>query len=177
MLCLPRRIRAWDAGVTTLFQRIPRMQSAKRRPKWLLASVIFSLVGAAVTVLLLWAARGRTTAQAPREPAPREEQVRFEVDGNTLKGVLVLPATPGPHPAVVFINGSGDADRTGNGVFPHLWRYFASHGFACLSWDRPGVGQSTGDFEKQSYPDRAAEALAAVRFLGSRSDIRPDRVG
>lgn len=153
------------------------MQPSNRRPKWLLASVIFSLAGAAVTVLLLWAARGRTTAQAPRDPPPREEQVQFEVDGNTLKGVLVLPPTPGPHPAVVFINGSGDADRTGNGVFPHLWRHFASHGFACLSWDRPGVGQSTGDFEKQSYPDRAAEALAAVRFLRSRSDIRPDRVG
>src|SRR5260221_5754989 len=86
------------------------MQPANRRPKWLLASVIFSLVGATVTVLLLWTARGRTTAQAPRDPAPREEHVRFEVDGNALQGVLVLPATPGPHPAIVFVNGSGNSD-------------------------------------------------------------------
>jgi uncharacterized protein len=153
------------------------MQPVNRRPKWLLASLIFSLLGATVTVLLLWTARGRTAQGPPREAEPREEQIRFEVGGNTLKGVLVLPGTPGPYPAVVFINGSGDADRTGNGLFPHMWSHFARQGFACLSWDRPGVGQSTGDFEKQSFPDRAAEALAAVRFLRGRSDIRSDRVG
>src|SRR5207253_3103596 len=60
---------------------------------------------------------------------------------------------------------------------PYLWRHFASQGFACLSWDRPGVGKSSGDYERQSFPDRAAEALAAVRFLRARADIRKDRVG
>jgi len=153
------------------------MQLSQSRTRWLLASALFSLIGGLVTVVLLWTARGRTTAQAPLTPELREEQVSFEVDGKQRAGVLVLPATPGPHPAVVFLNGSGAADRTGYGVFPHLWRHFASHGFACLSWDRPGVGNSTGNFETQSYPDRAAEALAAVRFLRARPDIRKDRVG
>ena len=37
----------------------------------------------------------------------REEEVHFDSDGHTLAGVLVLPTTPGPHPAVVFIHGSG----------------------------------------------------------------------
>jgi hypothetical protein len=36
----------------------------------------------------------------------REQKVQFTSGGNTLAGVLVLPAGPGPHPAVVFLNGS-----------------------------------------------------------------------
>src|SRR5207253_9114088 len=36
---------------------------------------------------------------------------------------------------------------------------------------------SSGDFEKQTFQDRADEALAAVRFLRSRADIRGERVG
>jgi pimeloyl-ACP methyl ester carboxylesterase len=154
------------------------MNPSNRRAKWLLASAFFSLIGGLVIVVLLWTARGRTTAQVPPRAAPlREQEIRFEANGNSLTGVLVLPATPGPHPAIVFVNGSGGADRTGNGVFPYLWRHFARQGFACLSWDRPGVGQSSGDFETQSFPDRAAEALAAVRWLRARSDIRGDQVG
>ncbi len=154
------------------------MNPSIRRGKWLLASALFSLFGGVVIVVLLWTARGRTTAQPPPPDAPlHEAQVRFEANGNTLAGVLVLPATHGPHPAVVLLNGSGAADRTGHGVLPYLWRHFASHGFACLSWDRPGVGQSTGDFEAQSFPDRAAEALTAVRWLQARPDIRKNQVG
>jgi uncharacterized protein len=154
-----------------------RMQPSNPRAKWQLASLCFSLIGGLVIVVLLWTARGRTTAQAPLESPLREEEVHFEANGNSLSGVLVLPATPGPHPAIVFLNGAGGADRTGDGVFPYLWRHFARHGFACLSWDRPGAGEATGDFETQSFPDRAAEALAAVSWLRGRPDIRKDRVG
>jgi alpha-beta hydrolase superfamily lysophospholipase len=111
----------------------------------------------------------RPRPQPPETPPVpfREEEVHFSSGGNTLAGVLVLPTTPGPHPAVVFVNGSGETDRTGHGLCPPLWRHFARHGFASLSWDRPGVGRSTGDFEQQTFPDRAAEALTAVRLTRS----------
>ncbi len=36
---------------------------------------------------------------------------------------------------------------------------------------------STGDFNAQTFHDRAAETLATVDFLRARDDIRPDRVG
>jgi dipeptidyl aminopeptidase/acylaminoacyl peptidase len=112
-----------------------------------------------------------------KAPGHRTEEVRFRSGGNTLAGLLVLPQKPGPYPAIAFILGSGQADRTHYGVAPHLWRHFASHGFACLSWDKPGVGQSTGDYNAQSFRDRADEALAAVRFLRGRAEVSKDRVG
>jgi pimeloyl-ACP methyl ester carboxylesterase len=145
--------------------------------KWLLASAAFSVAGVLVIVLLLWSAwRGRSAANGP-PGVTREVEVQFQAGGNTLAGVLVLPVSPGPYPAVVFLNGSGAADRTGNKAFPHVWAQLARRGFACLSWDRPGVGKSSGDFEAQSFDDRAREALAAVQFLRSRPEIRPDRIG
>src|SRR5262249_1477770 len=85
--------------------------------------------------------------------------------------------TPGPYPAIAFVLGSGPADRAYYGMAPHLWRHFARRGFACLSWDKPGVGKSTGDFNAQSFRDRADEALSAVRFLRGRAGGWKDRVG
>ncbi len=113
----------------------------------------------------------------PRGPGDRIEEIRFRCGENTLAGVLVLPETPGPYPAVALVLGSGPADRTYYGMAPHLWKHFARHGFACLAWDKPGVGKSTGDYNVQTFRDRADEALAAVRFLRGRAEISKDRVG
>jgi pimeloyl-ACP methyl ester carboxylesterase len=112
----------------------------------------------------------------PRE-GYRSEEVQFRCGENILAGVLVLPETPGPHPAIALVFGSGPTDRTYYGMAPHLWRSFARHGFACLVWDKPGVGKSTGDYNAQSFRDRADEALAAARFLRRRPEIKRDRVG
>ncbi|HEV3167434.1 MAG TPA: alpha/beta hydrolase [Isosphaeraceae bacterium] len=122
---------------------------------------------------------GAVQAQAgdPSETRFQTKEVRFTNRNDTLAGVLVLPRTPGPHPAVAFVLGSGPADRSYYGMAPWLWAHFASHGIACLSWDKPGQGHSTGDFNSQSFRDRADEALAAVRFLQTRAEIQADRVG
>jgi pimeloyl-ACP methyl ester carboxylesterase len=76
-----------------------------------------------------------------------------------------------------MILGSGARDRHYGGTGPAIGKHFARHGFACLAWDKPGVGQSTGDFNAQSFRDRAEEALAAVAFLRARKDIRADQIG
>jgi alpha-beta hydrolase superfamily lysophospholipase len=76
-----------------------------------------------------------------------------------------------------MILGSDRHDRDYGGVGPALGRHFARAGFACLAWDKPGVGKSTGDYNTQTLRDRAEEALAAVRFLRSRNEIRADRIG
>jgi pimeloyl-ACP methyl ester carboxylesterase len=112
-----------------------------------------------------------------RTPIGCIEEVRFRCGVNTLAGVLVLPARTGPFPAIAFVLGSGPADRTYYGMAPYLWRHFARDGFACLAWDKPGVGKSSGDYNAQTFRDRADEALAAVGYLRGRPDIVKDRVG
>jgi pimeloyl-ACP methyl ester carboxylesterase len=107
----------------------------------------------------------------------REEEVRFSTGGNTLAGVLVLPSTPGPYPAVAFVHGSGALGRGDWTLHPPLREHLARHGIASLCWDKPGVGASDGDWTQQSFHDRAREAVDAVKFLRGRADIDRGHVG
>jgi pimeloyl-ACP methyl ester carboxylesterase len=126
---------------------------------------------------------GRRTAegQHAEQPAPGRdpvaEEVHFRHADDLLAGTLYRPGLPGPHPAIALVLGSGEHDRNYGGIGPALGRHFARNGFACLVWDKPGVGRSTGDLNTQTFPDRAEESLAAVRFLRGRPEIRADQVG
>ena len=141
-----------------------------------------ALVTAGLAVLTIAALSGmRRLTAADALEAKREqfivEEVSFRHGDHTLSGSLYRRRGTGPHPAIVMILGSDRHDRDYGGVGPALGRHFAQAGFACLAWDKPGVGKSTGDYNTQTFPDRAEEALAAVRFLRSRKEIRPDRIG
>ena len=54
---------------------------------------------------------------------------------------------------------------------------FRQAGLAVLAWDRPGCGNSTGDWQRQTVDQRAQEALTAIWFLQQRTDIDPRRIG
>jgi pimeloyl-ACP methyl ester carboxylesterase len=75
------------------------------------------------------------------------------------------------------VHGSGSQDRNDWTLHPPLREHLARHGIASLCWDKPGVGGSSGDWTRQSFHDRAREALDAVNFLRGRTDIDPRRVG
>jgi pimeloyl-ACP methyl ester carboxylesterase len=108
---------------------------------------------------------------------PTTEEVRFESGDSVLAGTLHLPSGSGPHPALVMIQGSGPADLDSLGYFPPIRDHFISHGLAVLSWDKPGIGESTGHWTNQTVFDRADEALAGIKWLRSHHQIDPDRVG
>jgi pimeloyl-ACP methyl ester carboxylesterase len=101
-------------------------------------------------------------------------EVHFTDGDHRLAGTLFLPRE-GRGVALALVLGSGAQDRAYGGAATALARHFARRGYACLTWDRPGVGRSTGDYRLQTYPDRAAEALAAVRYLRGLPGVR--RVG
>ena len=92
----------------------------------------------------------------------RSEPAQFEVPRATLAGTLHLPDGAGPHPAMVMLQGSGVADRESVGFFPPIRAAFLDAGVGVLSWDKPGVGESSGDWRARTLFDRADEALAAI---------------
>jgi pimeloyl-ACP methyl ester carboxylesterase len=69
---------------------------------------------------------------------------------------------------LVFLHGSGPADAAHWSAWAMA---LAERGVASLSYDKPGVGASEGDWMTQSFAERASEALAAVRFLGADSRV------
>lgn len=103
--------------------------------------------------------------------------VQFKHENNTLIGELILPNGPGPHPLVIFVHGDGAMPRDGLGYYRPMQKVLAEHGFASFSWDKPGVGESTGEWESQTMLQRAGEVVAAAAHLRQSKDIRADAIG
>lgn len=85
------------------------------------------------------------------------------------------------HPAVVLMSGTGRQDRdctmAGHALFREISDYLAARGIAVLRTDDRGVGQSTGDYAWATTADFASDALAAVSYLKTRTDIDPQNIG
>lgn len=130
------------------------------------------LLAAAIVLLL-----APSVAVARQAPAARQEVLRFSNDEADLVGTLTLPATPGPHPVVIFVAGSGPSTRTGYGILPRIWEEFARRGIASFAWDKPGTGQSTGNWRNQTTESRRREVLAAVALMKANPGIDGGKIG
>ena len=122
--------------------------------------------------------------QNPKKPYPYdEEDVIYDnpKSGNKLAGTLNLPRSPGPHPVVLLITGSGPQDRDeallGHRPFLVIADYLTRRGIAVLRVDDRGTGKSTGKFEGATTVDFAGDARASVDFLKTRQDIDPKQIG
>jgi uncharacterized protein len=56
-------------------------------------------------------------------------------------------------------------------------RWFAEQGFVALTYDKRGVGESTGNFRVVPFMDLCDDGLAAVTYLKSRKEVDPTRIG
>ena len=122
---------------------------------------------------------GGRAETARRIEVRREREVRITSGAAVLAATLTLPAQGrAPFPAVVLLTGSGPNPRfRGEADGGQIVNFFASRGFAVLSWDKRGAGASTGDFVTANFDTLAADALAAIRFLRAQPEVRSDRVG
>lgn len=108
----------------------------------------------------------------------REIEVHFTCEGTTLAGTLTLPPSPGPHPALVWVHGSGKEARLTYKA--PLVQKLVESGLAVLSYDKRGVGASQGvccPGDSDHFNLLAADVAGAVNVLRSRSDIDPQQIG
>ena len=127
---------------------------------------------AIVTVTVLVVALGAVgVALVGNSYAFDERQVEIPVAGGSLSGVLTTPKSGGAHGVVVMVHGDGPVDATQNGLYDPWFDGAAASGYATLSWSKPGVGGSDGDWLAQSLPDRAAEVSAAIDWAKAQSDV------
>jgi dienelactone hydrolase len=115
----------------------------------------------------------RTSASSVhRVETIRDLPIAFRSGDAMLAGTLFVPDDGVRHPAIVLFHGSGPEPRNA-----FMARWFAEHGVAALTYDKRGVGASTGDFHSVSFTALAADGLAAVALLKARSDVDPARIG
>ena len=74
-----------------------------------------------------------------------------------LAGVLTLPPEGAARGLVVMVHGDGPVEATQGGLYSPWFEGAADAGFATLSWSKPGVGGSEGDWLGQTMDDRAEE--------------------
>jgi dienelactone hydrolase len=106
------------------------------------------------------------------------QPVAYDDGAVRLAGRLLRPPGRGPFPAIVIVPGSEEARRTTN----DLWAYFfAAHGFAVLTYDKRGVGESGGTYDRSAAAENletlAADALAGVDWLRRQRFVDAGRVG
>jgi alpha-beta hydrolase superfamily lysophospholipase len=117
---------------------------------------------------------GRTAVRLPL----LTERTTLSSDGIRLAARLLRPTGRGPFPAVVIVPGSVPAHVDTY----DLWAlFFASRGFAVLSYDKRGVGASTGRYVRAATDANlralAGDALAGVEWLRRRRDVDATRIG
>ncbi|MGW5384553.1 alpha/beta hydrolase family protein [Nocardia sp. NPDC003963] len=121
--------------------------------------------------------------QRPVPPYPYlSEDVSYPSGNITVTGTLTRPVdAAGPLPTVVLIGGSGPQDRNeeiaGHQPFLLLADTLTRAGYAVLRTDDRGVGGTGGNLNQANYADLAGDIEAGLRFLRTRPDIDPDRIG
>ncbi|MBS0026946.1 alpha/beta hydrolase family protein [Chitinophaga sp. 22321] len=108
----------------------------------------------------------------------KEQQLNFTDNGNEIFGKLIMPeGYTRKLPVIVFVHGSGPEDYSSSDNYRYLWEAFTKMGFACYSWDRPGVGQSQGKWYTLSVAGRAHEVISAVNKLKALEIIDSSKIG
>ncbi len=111
--------------------------------------------------------------------AYKETDVTIPANGAMLAGSITEPLGAGPHPGIVIVHGAEPGER----YFYDIWvGIYAGLGLDVLTYDKRGIGASTGrypgefptDESLQVYADDAASALG---FLAAWPGVDPKRVG
>jgi uncharacterized protein len=135
---------------------------------------------------LTWQTRNPETGELGESQSATRLNLKSEVvhftseDGTNLTGLLTLPGTSGPYPAIMSLHGSepGTKDNFGS---QQMSAFMASHGIAILTYDKRGVGESEGSYVEAATERNlsliAQDAIAGVEYLKSRPEVKADRIG
>jgi pimeloyl-ACP methyl ester carboxylesterase len=115
-------------------------------------------------------------AKALGRVAMTSREIRVPRDGFELAGTLRVPPGPGLHPGIVLIHGSGPQRRAA-ASFGLLAQRLSCAGFAVLSYDKRGTGESGGHGLRAELPQLSSDVQAAADWLRAQDGIDPNQVG
>ena len=130
---------------------------------------------ARILIATLFVAAAVETAWA-QDQIQTKSNVEYAVhDGASLLGDLYLPASGGPHPAMLFIHGGGFA-RGSKSAYGITWGpYLAARGYVVFAID-----YRLSKPEQSSWPQALLDCKAGLQYLrgnGAALGVDPDRIG
>lgn len=106
-----------------------------------------------------------------------QRSITFRHQHDVLQGTLVLPAHTTNPPVVLIVHGDAAQDRWSDSGYVPMVKFLVAHGIGVFSWDKPGVGQSTGNWLGQTMADRAGESANAYRKIKEQPELKGSRIG
>jgi uncharacterized protein len=94
----------------------------------------------------------------------------------SLAGTLHRPDGK-PRATVLMVPGSGPSDRDNDVYFPTIRAGLLDRGIAAASFDKRGVGGSTGDWRDTGPAEQAADVAAQLACLRETPGVDPARLG
>lgn len=108
----------------------------------------------------------------------RTEEISFQAGRFFVTGSLMLPDSGSNFPVAVMCWGSGPTDRKSFIKNSKILRTFIKSGFAFFAEDKPGSGESTGEFSNDSiFYERAEILIKEIEILKLHPEIDPKRTG
>lgn len=134
----------------------------------------FKLVPAAAVAVLLLALIPAAATSAPGEPTVEDNIVVESFDGTPIVATLLLPAGASadhPVPIVFKTHGwGGTRDKSIEGLNGRLLQ----KGYALLTWDARGFGQSGGEANVDSPDFEVKDTSALIDYAATRPEIAKD---
>jgi pimeloyl-ACP methyl ester carboxylesterase len=93
-----------------------------------------------------------------------------------LAGTLHLPEGK-PLATLLMVPGSGPSDRDNDGYFTAIRAGLLGRGIAAASFDKRGVGESTGDWPDTGPHEQASDVAAQLACLRQTPGVDPARLG
>lgn len=106
------------------------------------------------------------------------EEITIHAGRFEIKGDLITPVEGGNFPVVIFCAGSGPTDRKATIKNSKVIRKFIECGYAFFIDDKPGSGDSKGEFSGDSLlRERALILTAEIETVKKRQNINPYKIG
>lgn len=107
----------------------------------------------------------------------QQQTLNIQHREDSLAGTLILPEGVTFPPVVVLVHGDGAQDRWSEGGYLPLVNFLVEEGIAVFSWDKPGIGESRGNWLAQTMDDRADEAATVLHALRQEPALRQSQAG
>lgn len=106
----------------------------------------------------------------------RQEAVTIPGPEGEMAGVITYPEAGGLRGLVVMVHGDGPVNATQDGLYNPWFEGAADAGYATLSWSKPGVDGSEGNWLDQTMADRAREVSTAIDWARRDSGVPTQQI-
>ncbi|WP_412546796.1 alpha/beta hydrolase family protein [Maricaulis sp. MIT060901] len=128
-----------------------------------------------VTLMFVFAGTACAVAQ---DNTTQTRDFTFETQGQTLSGLIDTPASGNAEALIIFVHGYGGTDIRTRNPYSQLRDRFAELGITTVVWDKPGQGESEGEFDiNQPVASSAQEVVDAARHLRETGVAGADKIG